>query len=779
MCVKVFTSRGEYLKHIGTMGGRPWVGAYDRRGMLLPKGISVDARDRLWVAEDDPSPRRISCWDTRTGELVLERLGKARYGGMGYYVLLDEPTRGIVMNNLVELDWEAGRWRVLSTLWRATHADEALGFGPHTRFGRVIHHRGRRLLVHTSRRPQNGPVILSELNGGRAVPLAAIGPCSHALAHVGQFKAGFEPNPLFADHLWTDPRMDRAARRLVPWFFTGPRAGDLRAVAAHYHRWQIWTRARIGGGRPKTHGAPNANFLWSDLNANGRMDDDEVRYYATPGLEGPLPVPWRPETWSGGVVGDDLTLYLSAVQDGKAHHFRVPVSRWTGGGIPVYDPGKAERIAASPYMGQAAWLSHEGNVLTLGNIGSQVSGRRRDPLVMVRPDGSVAWTYPSNWTGVHGSHTAPKEKRGQLVGPLGVFGQARVEAVGQVFAFHTNVGTAELFTSDGLYIGRLFCDGRSAAEPWPERPRRGQSLNEMTNGGEWFGGQFFQRPDTGECYVVCSRDAGVVAKVTGLETVRRLPPQRLEFTREQYLAAVAQLPQTEEERQARVMQVTTLKTALDELPPALERFAWDAKRSASWRYDETRSAHATWTCDRSHLHVAFQVQDGTPMVNSGDDVRRLFKFGDAALLELRTRPKQQGKRVSEGDVRLLFSVHRDKPVAVLCDYRHPGAKEPVDFTSVTTTRIDRLVVLGKAHVAIQRDAEGYTLRASVPLSDIGFHPEPGRTYRGDFGIVYSDRAGTTNRLRMHWSNQATGIVSDLSMEAAVQPQHWGRFEVVR
>ena len=123
-----------------------------------------------------------------------------------------------------------------------------------------------------------------------------------------------------------------------------------------------------------------------------------------------------------------------------------------------------------------------------------------------------------------------------------------------------------------------------------------------------------------------------------------------------------------------------------------------------------------------------------------------------------------------GDLRLLFSVHDGSPVGVLYDYRCPGANDPVEFRSVTTTRVDRLVVLADSRVAIDRSSDGYTLRASVPLSELDFHAEPGQAYAGDFGIVYSDSSGTGNSLRMHWANQATGIVSDLSSEAAIQPQ---------
>ena len=783
MCVKVFNPDGTYLKTIGKPGGRPWVGDYDPTGMLLPRGITIDARDRLWVAEFDFSPRRISCWNTDNGDLVLEKLGKGRYGGMGYYVLPDQPDRGIYMNNLVELDWEQGRWRVLSTLWRATRENESIGADPYLRFGRILEHGGRRYLAHGMARPQGGPTVISELRAGRAIPVAAIGDCVSAiLSKSAQQAGGQDPDPVFAKHLYSESQVQAAAERLYPWFFHGPLAGDTRAVAYPQGRASIWRQAvkldrELGRKQPKSQGSPNLNFLWSDLNGDALVQDSEMHYVATPGLEGPLPQKWCTETWANGVIDDDFTLYVSAIQDGRAYHYRVPVSRWTEAGAPVYEPADIRLLAESPYMGQAARIIGGGNLLTLGNIPSGTRpGGRRDPLVVYRPDGSIAWTYPSPWTGVHGSHTAPKEKRGLLIGPLGVAGDATLPEVGGIFAFHTNVGTADIFTNDGLFVGRLFRDGRSAPEPWPDLPRRGVSLNNMSNGGEWFGGQFFQRPD-GRIFVVCSREAGVIAEVHGLDTVRRFADREIAFTAEHYAIAAAQeAPRPGETGPPSVKLPHLAPPAAT--PPPLNAFAWTTSTKAAWRYDETRAAEAAIMVDANHLHVAFKVEDDTPMINRGEDVRRLFKFGDAAILELRTDPMQVGKGVAPGDLRLLFSVHQGKPVAVLYDYRRPGAGEPVELTSVKTTRIERLEVLENAKMAIDRDDGGYVLRASVPLADLKWTPVPGTVYPGDFGIVYSDQTGQTNQLRMYWSNRATGIVSDLSMEADIQPGNWGRFEVL-
>jgi hypothetical protein len=516
---------------------------------------------------------------------------------------------------------------------------------------------------------------------------------------------------------------------------------------------------------------PDNNFIWSDRNRNGAMDSEEISYYATPSPEATWLPEWAPEQFSGGVAADDLSLYFTAVHAGRAHHFHLPVARWTENGVPIYDPDRAELLVTSPYMGEAAWVSPEGHLLTYGNIKGNFANR--DPLVMYRPDGSIAWTYPNPYGGVHGSHTAPKEKRGEIIGPLGVIGVVELTEVGSVFALHTNVGTAELMTSDGLYLARLFRDGRSAPKSWPHPPRRGDSLRHLSNRGEWFGGQLFQRPD-GRIFVICSRDAGTIAEVTGLETVRRLATQTLTFTPEQYdLAQAAAQADTETEPPA--LQIAALTATTQ--PPALHEFSWQDKASATWRYDETRGAQASWGYDDEYLYVAFQVEDQTPMVNAGEDPQQLFKFGDAALLELRTDPAQTSPTAAPGDLRLLFTVHQGQPLAVLYDYRRPGAGETIELVSVKTTRIEHFTVLAQARVALERAATGYTLRAAVPLAALRWTPEPGVTYPGDFGIVYSDRTGQINELRMHWANRATGIVSDLSLEADIQPALWGRFAI--
>ena len=65
----------------------------------------------------------------------------------------------------------------------------------------------------------------------------------------------------------------------------------------------------------------------------------------------------------------------------------------------------------------------------------------------------------------------------------------------------------------------------------------------------------------------------------------------------------------------------------------------------------------------------------------------------------------------------------------------------------------------------------------MPLAYLGIEPVPGRKYRADWGVIYSDRDGKINQLRMYWSNKATGIVSDVFSEARIRPSLWGELVI--
>jgi hypothetical protein len=67
--------------------------------------------------------------------------------------------------------------------------------------------------------------------------------------------------------------------------------------------------------------------------------------------------------------------------------------------------------------------------------------------------------------------------------------------------------------------------------------------------------------------------------------------------------------------------------------------------------------------------------------------------------------------------------------------------------------VEDVQVLSDATVTINRRAGGYTVEAAVPLKTLGFDPQPGKSYKLDLGVIFSDGTGTTRALRMYWVEQ--------------------------
>jgi len=758
MCVKVFTSAGKFVRTIGKVGGRSLVGAYDPKGMFLPWGIAVDTRNRLWVAEYDNTPRRVSVWDTATGQFLQEFCGSTWYAAAGTQVNPLDPSQAFVMGNICQLDWEKGLWRVTGTLHRPTSAQDLLSL---CREGQKMDVRrmGNRTLLLAS---DAKLLIVSELGADSARPLAAMGSV-RALTFAGTSWPHISEWPrIVLKHLAADPKQFQELQKQYPKAF-----GSNPADSNTYDTYLMLRDPRA-----------RSQFIWVDKNGDGLVQDDEIQFFSLAQLHG---MTLTPESWRFA-VGPDLTVYLPGTDNDGGYHqqlWKLPVRKWNDCGAPVYDLQDAKRIARVACLGgvdSSIWADTRGQTL----IG-------QNPMMMFSPEGKLLWTYPNQWPGVHGSFTAPLAKRGLVIGPLYVLGSVQVPGVGEVFCMNSDNGPDYLFTTDGLYIGSLFQDCRGAPEVLPDQPRRGMSLNGCSS-GEPFGGDFFQNPKDGKYYVGGTigscREASFIARVTGLETVRRLPTQDLTYTPAQHAEAQKFLARRAvKQAAAKILAITPVKkpAKLDANGiPDWSVFNFSDTASARWAFGPGRAvANATWTFDDRNLYLGLQgVQDQTPMINHGKDVRTLFKTGDAVEFELRTKPDADDAQILPGDLRLVISVFQDKPVAVLYRYKVPGTTEPVTFSSpVGATRIDEVKVLTDAKIAIDRYGGGYNLRAAVPLKDLAFTPTPGKSYRGDFGIVYSDKNGKVNELRMYWANPITGMVSDLFSESQITPSTWGRFRV--
>src|SRR5581483_6790434 len=120
--IKVFTPEGRLLRAIGKAGGGPQLGLYDARKLSYPCGMTVDAQGRLWVAEAESYPKRLSLWN-KDGTLAHAWYGGPKYGGGGaldpqdktrFFYAEYERGGGIEF----ALDWQKGTYQPKAIYWR-------------------------------------------------------------------------------------------------------------------------------------------------------------------------------------------------------------------------------------------------------------------------------------------------------------------------------------------------------------------------------------------------------------------------------------------------------------------------------------------------------------------------------------------------------------------------------------------------------------------------------------------------------------------------------------
>jgi hypothetical protein len=137
--ISVFDASGKFLRSVGKPGGRPAVGAYDKQGMYQPGGIDMDARGRVWVAETEDFPKRISVWDAQSGQNLLEFFGGSSYFGYGF-IDVDKPDEILVHNVLWKIDWKTYKTEPYTTVWRKTAPDMIEPINPdgYSGFARIV-----------------------------------------------------------------------------------------------------------------------------------------------------------------------------------------------------------------------------------------------------------------------------------------------------------------------------------------------------------------------------------------------------------------------------------------------------------------------------------------------------------------------------------------------------------------------------------------------------------------------------------------------------------------
>ncbi len=703
--VKVFDSAGKFLRAIGEPGGRPWIGKWDPNGMLVPHGIAVTDGGKLWVAEDDSSPKRVSVWDAQSGSLIRDYIGPTPYGG-GSYVWADpqDPTEVYASCVRFKVDYDKKTCVPEATVFRRANHDDP--FAPNGGSS-----------GNTFPMSHGGHDYVGVTFGGGLVIMERDGDIYKAVAAVGSVR-----------------------RPISPKLTLDGTEHDCWDSDLGHHEYPGWYPDCFKGHSGE-------NFTWVDTNGDHLIQPEEMHWAKTTGGLSTEGLPGKMETGWGACIDSNWSFYSAAGFRDKTVIYRLDPKGWTDSDAPIYDPADAKAIVSEPPNAgiQNVYVTHDHKLIA--TFGYELP-KSEDSFAGYDLDGHKLWAIAQ-----------PKRWEGKQVHANGVVYDFQIPKLGDVFGTWLWHGSTQpyLITSDGLYVGTLLDHTLlGPAALW------GESYT-----------YYYQGPD-GTPYVINGgSQAEHILQVKGLE-----PDHAGRFEGNYTLtdddakkaADMRQVP-VQAETPKPVLAVTWVGAAGNAGGfPALNLDA-----GVTLNGGDGRAAQVVLGRDANNLYLSYKVSEKNPMRNGGSDWQMLFTTGDCVDLMLQSDSNANPNRrdAAAGDERLLFSMFQDKPVAVLYRPVVPGASSPVRLANAA---FDQLTKLDSAQVAIQRDANGgfYTVQATVPLKDLGLESKPAGDLRGDVGVIFADDSGKGRALRLYYYNHHTELVNDLSTEATLQPQEWGK-----
>jgi hypothetical protein len=505
-----------------------------------------------------------------------------------------------------------------------------------------------------------------------------------------------------------------------------------------------------------------AKIGWVDTNDDGEIQPGEI-------TRGDAAAVWGSNDYWGMRPSQTLDQFFANSPAGR----RLRCQGVTPGGTPRYDFEKFEPMAAE---------CQNGIGLRDGSYNSGCQGERGEYFSEMRkayPAGTATRTF---W--YRGENTGRWTYRlpapGLVLYPYQAHGIADVPSIrGEVICWVSDFGQRYLFTDDMLFVAQLFQDGRSVFDNWPDAPQRDFLANTMAPGQESFGGQFIRCKD-GRYLLTSGFTDCRVFEVLGLNSLRRMAGA--------LTLAPAQLAQAQEIRQFRLRKDLGDKQLLIPRTPtpltADGKLAdWAPSGKQTITVDDARGASLRACYDPQHLYVAWEVRDGSPLINQASRTELAFKGGDAVDLMFRLPGAQlSAPGVRAGDLRLLITALRGTPVAVL--YRPVSAtKQPFTFDAFegagrgNAVAMDEVRIAGEVPVGIVRQKDSYIVEAALPWTLLGVTPAAKLEGRLDFGVLFSDPTGMQTALRTYWANRDTNIVADIPSEARLQPGNWGTFRL--
>ncbi len=489
-------------------------------------------------------------------------------------------------------------------------------------------------------------------------------------------------------------------------------------------------------------------FIWTDKNGDQIAEPDEIQFRQ-------IPSPKDGQPLQDAGLGVQVLPDLSLVTTWGA---RIAAPKIDAHGIPAYDMSKLD------FIGDASQYSERvpgGDDVLYVRVGQQ-------GLTGSRIDGTHFWRYQSAEGGqpVPGLLTQPTRLMGLPVTPRG--GEA-----GPLIAENSDRGGLFLLTMDGLFLQTLGGDMRDTPLWRMPNAQRGMSLDGLSFEDEHFHPTITQTEKDGTVYLVVGKEHSSIARLDGLETVKRLPEQTITVDD----AQIAALPETLVEA-ARKTERGSLTVGLPAQGPKVDGDLSDWPASTQWAPIGARASGAV-AVSQNTLYAAWRTGDPNAAAGTDGDARYQFKRGGALDLMIGSGsdgadPRRQAPVV--GDQRLLVTQIDGRTRAILYRAVAPSAPtgDGVLFESpIGQVHFDQVTDVS-SQVTLASSGKGdYEL--SVPLAVLGMPvPQAGETILGDIGLLRGNAGQTTERL--YWNNKDTGLVSDVPTEARLAPGLWGLWQ---
>ena len=759
--VKVFSADGHPLRTIGVKGGRPRNGRYDPHGLLDPRGVCVTPDGDLWVASPAEDFQRVSVWNARTGELKREFFNTRLSADQGR--LTPDEKQMLFVNDVYsdapgvtayDIDLEKGTW------YPAWHQD--LSIEQMTEPGVL---RGNDHIFDQ----------LATVFDKQAPYLSFAG---------GMIRANNGKTYLYGGEFSV-------------WIFDEKTETPTLASLVYTHRAH-----RLGAGSYEGDydQGPNNWFAWSDLNGDGKMSLDEVRFTQNP------PAMEKVSRLFGWELQPDLSiLMLCPINRGRDVPLQWAVKRLAPreikpDGVPVYDWSDVSDLATlqvpSYVGGDGGWKGGASTYLSQISSSAGMWDIFSEPILapglnlhLPGIDGD-GWWASRNWRNSPmrfdargkpawlklGRRAPAKAAPGEMYYPRNI----SADIGGDCFVDDTFAQTW-LWTDAGLFLGRLY------HEPY-EQIHDGNGVFIESTG-------CYAYKINGKIYA-CIGDHGVFVHRVTIPALTTVDGGVIYLRPETAASAIPWDPDGPPPGKRPIYHARCIydfdaarrggggdfhirRITVD---GRLDDAEWGGITPGEIKMDGKVVATVKAAFDDKNLYLAYDVTDPNGLKNAGTELP-FCPFTSGSYIDFcigRESSNPDREQNVDGDVRVIMAriTGGEKPIDYQMAYypvRKDDAGHPETIVSPAAQRhFDDISPMPGLVWAYQLKPGGYTAEVSVPMHDLrtlGIRTSEPVGF--DVSIGFSNETGTVRRAAAHWAGQQEAQVVDRPGSSALLPITWG------